>query len=168
MKNCFLRKAAPTLLLIHSHRCGSSWREVSLGTLAVMAKLLWVNKDSENLISSSARWWSAWRPGTTMGWWWRPSSRSLSSTSSPSSTTTPGTLSTLSHVGILWFFSDTVLVNFLLFDCNYKKSEIRTNRNRRSRWHIFAACIPGELTNFLLLGFQIYFTDLFLDKKFAW
>ena len=38
--NCFLRKAAPTLLLIHSHRCGFSWREVSLGTLAVMAKLL--------------------------------------------------------------------------------------------------------------------------------
>ena len=52
-------------------------------------------------ISFSTRWWSVWSAVTTTGWWWRRLSRSSSSTSSPSSITTPGTLSTLSHVGRL-------------------------------------------------------------------
>jgi len=34
-------------------------------------------------------------------------------------------------------------------------------------WY-FVYFVTCELTNFLLLGVQIYFTDLFLDKKFAW
>ena len=52
-------------------------------------------------ISFPTRWWSVWSAVTTTGWWWRRLSRSSSSTSSPSSITTPGTLSTLSHVGRL-------------------------------------------------------------------
>ena len=75
-----------------------------------MVKLLWVDQNSKLLlfflhfltkISFPPRWWSVWSAVTTTGWWWRRSSRSSSSTSSPSSITTPGTLSTLSHVGHL-------------------------------------------------------------------
>ena len=147
-----------------------------------MVKLLWVDQNSKLLlfflhflikISFPPRWWSVWSAVTTTGWWWRRLSRSSSSTSSPSSITTPGTLSTLSHVGhfiayhikrcqSLPLFIDSMKITFLtnLWLCVWSQAETQCTYS--------AVCFQGELANFLLLGVQIYFTDLFLDKKFAW
>ena len=258
-----------------------------------MAKRLWVIRihSHSKSATTSGRWWLAWSPGTTTGWWWRPSSRSSSSTSSPSSTTTPGTLSTLLHVGNIglhfgtWagfvssagalyvtyvilsdfvkqftldhyntttnfsHIQDThtlvfcewriqfeiysihadqkvnyvVLVDQMLWICWTNLKDCSKNVQQCTRctswptqlfssrvhklstaWHAnllyfrtstkfpvtirfmfrrntknfpkiqkhvsigITPCVTGELTNFLLLGVQIYFTDLFLDKKFAW
>ena len=150
-----------------------------------MVKLLWVDQNSKPLlfflhvlitISFSPRWWSVLSAVTTTGWWWRRWSRSSSSTSSPSSITTPGTLSTLSHVGRLIeyhikrcqslpLFIDSKKITFLsnLRLCTWSKFAQAETRCTYS-----AVCFQGEFANFLLLGVQIYFTDLFLDKKFAW
>ena len=74
-------------------------------------------------ISFPTRWWSVWSAVTTTGWWWRRLSRSSSSTSSPSSITTPGTLSTLSHVGHSIVFRQTIEISvtcsFHWFDSKY-------------------------------------------------